>query len=96
MTCSDDGTVRIWDTHNLLQKTVIKPSLLKPGRTAVTAVTYNGDGKMIGAGLMDGSIQLWSIGGGGAGRGGRVCKGEEWDLRVLGFLRFRVLTTDLT
>ncbi len=32
MTCSEDGTVRIWDTHNVMQKTVVKPTLAKPVR----------------------------------------------------------------
>lgn len=32
MTCSDDGTVRVWDLWTLEQKTVIKPTLVKPGR----------------------------------------------------------------
>lgn len=45
------------------QKTVVKPSLAKPGRVSVTACRYNADGGLIAAGLMDGTIQLWSVGG---------------------------------
>ncbi|PNW83794.1 hypothetical protein CHLRE_04g217750v5 [Chlamydomonas reinhardtii] len=63
LTSSEDGTVRVWDTHNIAQKTVIKPSLAKPVRTAVTAVSYNTTGSLIGAGLADGTIQVWSVGG---------------------------------
>ncbi|KAG2425173.1 hypothetical protein HXX76_013927 [Chlamydomonas incerta] len=63
LTASEDGTVRVWDTHNIAQKTVIKPSLAKPVRTAVTAVSYNTTGSLIGAGLADGTIQVWSVGG---------------------------------
>ncbi|KAK9812868.1 hypothetical protein WJX72_004992 [[Myrmecia] bisecta] len=59
MTSSEDGTVRIWDTSNVEQKTVIKPTLAKPGRVAVSSATYNGDGSLIAAGLVDGTIQLW-------------------------------------
>jgi WD40 repeat protein len=55
--------VRVWDTHNLLQKTVVKPSLARPVRTAVTAVAYNSSGSFIGAGLADGTIQIWGVGG---------------------------------
>jgi WD40 repeat protein len=61
MTSSDDGTVRVWDTSTIEQKTVIKPSLAKPGRTSVTTCAYGQEGKLIGAALMDGSIQLWSV-----------------------------------
>ena len=61
MTCSEDGTVRIWDTWNILQKTVIKPLIQKPVRTPVTTCRYNSDGRLIGAGLVDGSIQVWSV-----------------------------------
>lgn len=32
MTCSDDGTLRMWDMWALEQRTVIKPTLAKPGR----------------------------------------------------------------
>jgi len=61
MTCSDDGTVRIWDMWTLEQKTVIKPTLAKPGRVSVTAATYGTDGRLIAAGLNDGAIQLWDV-----------------------------------
>lgn len=60
MTCSDDGTVRLWDMEGMKQKTVIKPTLSKPQRTAVTACRYSPDGRFIAAGLVDGTIQLWS------------------------------------
>lgn len=60
MTSSEDGTVRIWDCTEVVQKTVIKPQLAKPVRTAVTTCSYSSDGNLIAAGLMDGSIQLWS------------------------------------
>ena len=53
----------MWDTHNVLQKTVVKPSLARPVRTAVTTVSYNSSGSLIGAGLADGTIQIWGVGG---------------------------------
>lgn len=56
--------MRIWDTHNILQKTVIKPSLARPVRTAVNAVSYNSTGSLIAAGLADGTVQVWNVGGG--------------------------------
>ena len=51
---------------------MIKPTLQKPVRTSVTACRYGLDGKLIAAGLHDGSIQLWSVSGveGEAGVGG--------------------------
>ncbi|KAL6753523.1 WD40 repeat-like protein [Haematococcus lacustris] len=63
MTSSEDGTIRIWDTHNIMQKTVVKPTTSKPVRTAVTTCGYGLDGKLIAAGLVDGSIQLWNVSG---------------------------------
>jgi len=59
MTCSEDGTLRLWDTALVTQKTVIKPQLKKPGRVSVTACAYNADGSSIAAGMMDGSIHIW-------------------------------------
>jgi WD40 repeat protein len=53
--------VRVWDTENLVQKSVLKTTLARPGRVAVTACAYNADGSVIAGGLMDGSIQLWDV-----------------------------------
>ena len=64
MTCSDDGTLRMWDMWELQQRTVIKPQLAKPGRVAVTACAFGTDGTLIAGGLMDGTIQLWDVKGG--------------------------------
>lgn len=61
MTSSEDGSIRVWDTWNVLQKTVIKPQLAKPGRSAVTTCRYSHDGGLIGAGMYDGTIQLWDV-----------------------------------
>ena len=43
------------------QKTVVKPSLPKPGRVAVTACRFSRDGRVILAGLANGTIQLWDV-----------------------------------
>lgn len=61
MTSSEDGSIRIWDTWNVLQKTVIKPSLAKPGRVSVTSCCYSTDGGLVAGGLMDGTLQLWDV-----------------------------------
>lgn len=61
MTSSEDGTVRVWDAWNVAQKTVIKPTLKKPGRVKVTTARYNSDGHIIAAGLENGTIQLWDV-----------------------------------
>ena len=56
---------------------MIKPSLAKPVRTSVTSCRYSYDGKLIAAGLSDGSIQLWGVTGGlGAGQEG----GSLWGI----------------
>lgn len=78
MTCSEDGTVRIWDATAITQKTVIKPTLAKQQRTAVTACSYSSDGTLIGAGLIDGSIQIWNV----AGMLSLSCKGWVGPLSV--------------
>jgi WD repeat-containing protein 70 len=61
LTCSDDGTLRVWDLWGLEQRTVIKPTLVRPGRIAVTSCCYNSEGKLIAGGLMDGTLQLWDV-----------------------------------
>lgn len=45
MTCSTDGTVRLWDCEAIEQKLVIKPGA--SGRVPVTACCYNADGSLI-------------------------------------------------
>ena len=59
MTSSEDGTIRLWDTAEVTQKTVIKPMLRKTGRTNVSVCAYNNDGGSIAAGLADGSLHIW-------------------------------------
>jgi hypothetical protein len=48
----------------VLQKTVVKPTTASAARVAVTACAYNSDGRMMAAGLLDGTVQV---------RGWRVC-----------------------
>ncbi|KAL4433682.1 hypothetical protein ABPG75_000123 [Micractinium tetrahymenae] len=61
LTCSEDGTLRVWDVMEITQKTVVKPQLAKPGRVSVTSCAYSADGRLIAAGLQDGTIQLWDV-----------------------------------
>ena len=61
MSSSEDGSIRIWDTEKLVQKTVLKPTLRKPSRVPVTACSYSHDGGLVVAGLKDGSIQMWDV-----------------------------------
>lgn len=49
---------RIWDTHNVLQKTVVKPSTPSASRVGVSTVAYNSTGKLLAAGLADGTLQV--------------------------------------
>ena len=56
--------MRLWDTSTVTQKTVVKPSLPKPGRVAVTTARFSRDGALILAGLANGSIQIWDHKGG--------------------------------
>ncbi|KAF6259467.1 WD40 repeat-like protein [Scenedesmus sp. NREL 46B-D3] len=63
VTSSEDGTVRIWDTNNILQKTVVRPTTPSASRVGVTTCAYNSDGKLLAAGMLDGTIQVWGVGG---------------------------------
>ncbi|XP_015747282.1 PREDICTED: WD repeat-containing protein 70-like [Acropora digitifera] len=60
ISCSDDGTVRIWNTENPKKnKTVIKTKNKQGKKTIPTQCCYSRDGKVIAAGCQDGSIQAW-------------------------------------
>lgn len=52
---------RIWDTHNILQKTVVKPTTPSAARVGVTTVAYNTTGKLLAAGMADGTLQVRGI-----------------------------------
>ena len=53
--------MRVWDTWNVVQKTVVKPTLAKPGRVSVSMARYNNDGHLIVAGLSNGTLQSWDV-----------------------------------
>lgn len=61
MTCSNDGTVRLWDVNDegKKQRHVIKPRSQQGRRVVPTACTYSHDGRWIVAACQDGSIQIW-------------------------------------
>jgi WD40 repeat protein len=61
LTSSEDGTLRVWDLWQLEQKTVIKPTLARPGRVSVTCCGWSPEGKLIGGGLIDGTLQIWDV-----------------------------------
>lgn len=70
LTCSDDGTLRIWDTGDFKpvtkcinqQRKVIKTKNASGKRAIPTTCSYSPDGKLIAAGCDDGSIQIWKNG----------------------------------
>ncbi|KRX94019.1 WD repeat-containing protein 70 [Trichinella pseudospiralis] len=64
ITCSDDGTVRVWDycTAKKSQSAVIKTKTKSGQRTVPTCCTFSRDGKLVAAGCNDGSIQMWQHG----------------------------------
>ncbi|CAB3229357.1 unnamed protein product [Arctia plantaginis] len=60
MTCSQDGTLRLWVTENPKQhKAIIKPRQQGGLKTAPTACTFSRDGNTVACGCYDGSIQMW-------------------------------------
>jgi len=60
MTCSDDGTVRLWDVNDVRRnKKVIKTKNQQAKKTPATFCTFNNDGKIILAACQDGSLQAW-------------------------------------
>ncbi|CAG4983310.1 unnamed protein product [Parnassius apollo] len=60
MTCSQDGTLRLWLTENPKQhKSVIKPRQQGGLKTNPTACAFSRDGNTVACGCYDGSIQMW-------------------------------------
>lgn len=61
LTCSNDGTVRIWDLNQLSQQaTVIKTRSPTSGLRAMpTTCKYSRDALLVAAGCTDGSIMFW-------------------------------------
>lgn len=60
MTCSQDGTLRLWLTENpKQQKSVIKPRQKGGLKTNPTACAFSRDGNTVSCGCFDGSIQMW-------------------------------------
>jgi WD40 repeat protein len=60
MTCSIDGTIRIWDINKEKQhKSIIKPRNAQGKKAEPNSVTYSRDGNFLASGCDDGSIQMW-------------------------------------
>lgn len=60
MTCSQDGTLRLWLTENPKNhKAVIKPRQVGGLKTNPTSCSYSRDGNTVACGCFDGSIQMW-------------------------------------
>ncbi|CAG9571156.1 unnamed protein product [Danaus chrysippus] len=60
MTCSQDGTLRLWLTDNSKQhKDVIKPRQRGGLKTNPTTCGFTRDGNTVACGCYDGSIQTW-------------------------------------
>ncbi|XP_045761858.1 gastrulation defective protein 1 homolog [Maniola jurtina] len=60
MTCSQDGTLRLWLTENPKQhKHVIKPRQQGGLKTNPTSCAFSRDGNTVACGCFDGSIQMW-------------------------------------
>lgn len=61
MTCSNDGTVRLWDVNNEGKKhqQVIKTRGQGGTKVFPTTCTYSHDGRWVVAACQDGSIQIW-------------------------------------
>jgi WD40 repeat protein len=64
LTCSNDCTLRLWDVNQSDQQLHVLKARDKQGRkSAVSTCAFSRDGKLIAAGIMDGSIQLWKSSG---------------------------------
>eukprot|EP00057_Strongylocentrotus_purpuratus_P026398 XP_011680872.1 PREDICTED: WD repeat-containing protein 70 isoform X4 [Strongylocentrotus purpuratus] len=62
ITCANDGTVRVWDVNQAWkQQLVIKFRNQGGQKTNPMCCVYSRDAKLISAGCLDGSIQLWDM-----------------------------------
>ncbi|XP_018494037.1 WD repeat-containing protein 70 [Galendromus occidentalis] len=60
MTCSNDGSVRLWDSSaGTKHKAIMKPKQQGGLRAIPTACCYSQDGNWCAVGCNDGSIQIW-------------------------------------
>eukprot|EP01080_Neovahlkampfia_damariscottae_P008653 gene8653-600_t len=61
-TCSQDSTIRIWETEEIKkkQKYIIKAKNEKGTKVGITTCEYDQYGRYIAAGCQDGSIQIWN------------------------------------
>jgi WD40 repeat protein len=60
ITCSIDGSVRLWNPFNVRQhRGIIKPRTAQGKKCEPTSIAYNRDGTTITVACDDGSIQVW-------------------------------------
>lgn len=60
LTCSIDGSARLWTVYNVKQhKSIVKPRNAQGKKAEPTCCTFNKDGTMLVCGCEDGSIQMW-------------------------------------
>lgn len=60
VTCSIDGSMRLWNAYNGKQhKNIVKPRNAQGKKAEPTCCTYNRDASLVGCGCDDGSIQFW-------------------------------------
>ncbi|OXG81705.1 transcription factor [Cryptococcus neoformans var. grubii Br795] len=61
LTCSNDSTLRIWDTSNKRKQkqVIVVKSKERGARTKVTACAWSSDGKWIAGVCLDGTLHIW-------------------------------------
>lgn len=63
LTTAADGTARLWDFYSSgkTHKSIIKCRAQNGLKTSPTSCCYSRDGRVIGCGCADGSLQLWDL-----------------------------------